>query len=160
MFFKPKIMFKKILFASAFVLALMAMAGIEAWAQSHANELKTYLQQLEIEMQQYSNDPARYQEYENKIAAIKKELAGNSPQAKAPVSVSNVRLRGQEMTAVPTDAPEPAVVKTEREVQAAILRDLKTKYEELKRAPSANCRACDSIDEMAREIARLEEILK
>ncbi|MCC7222677.1 MAG: hypothetical protein IT273_03065 [Chitinophagales bacterium] len=153
-------MFKKNLFVSAFIMALMAMAGIEAWAQSHANELKTYLQQLEIDKQQYSNDPARYQEYENKITAIKKELAGNSPQTKAPVSVSNVRLRGQEMTTVPTDAPEPAVVKTEREVQAAILKDLKAKYEELKQAPSANCRACDSIAEMAREIARLEEMLK
>jgi hypothetical protein len=69
-------MFTKNLYFSMLVaLFLMAASSMAAWAQSaKATELQTYLQQLEQDKLQYSNNPDRYQEYERKIAAIRAEL--------------------------------------------------------------------------------------
>ena len=75
---------KKLLFSAVLVTAMLLTAGgQEASAQSRAEELKTYLQQLEVDKVQYKNDPARYQEYENKITAIKSEL-GESTTSQTP----------------------------------------------------------------------------
>ena len=58
-----------------FASCLLLIAGtVEAQAQSNATELQAYLQQLEVDKVQHKNNPARYQEYENKIASIKAEL--------------------------------------------------------------------------------------
>ena len=67
-----KNLFRNIFLASCL---LLTVGAVEAQAQmNNEGELKTYLQQLEVDKMQHKNDPARYQEYENKIASIKKEL--------------------------------------------------------------------------------------
>lgn len=154
---------KQLLFYATFSVAMLfVFHPSEANAQSTKDELHTYLQQLEVEKLQYQNNPARYKEYENKIADITEQLKPKNAEVNTPISVSNVRLRDSQASipapvAVSTPVAPP---KSEREVQLAILKDLKSKYEELKQSPASNCRACSSIEEMALEIARLEEILK
>ena len=83
-------------FASALFVALMAAAGGSAWAQSNAAELKTYLQQLEVDKMQHKNNPARYQEYENKIASIKKELGMSATNSTTEPTKNDVATQAQE----------------------------------------------------------------
>lgn len=66
----------KNLFRNIFLVSclLLITGAVEAQAQSNATELQAYLQQLEVDKVQYKNNPARYQEYESKIASIKAEL--------------------------------------------------------------------------------------
>lgn len=75
----------KNLFRNIFLISclLLTVGAVEVNAQSNATELQTYLQQLEVDKVKYKNDPARYKEYENKIASIKAELGeqGASPNA-------------------------------------------------------------------------------
>lgn len=75
---------KKLLFSAVLMTVLLLTASVqEVAAQSRVEELKTYLQQLEVDKVQYKNDPTRYQEYENKIADIKAELGKQGASSKA-----------------------------------------------------------------------------
>lgn len=76
---KISLTMKKLLFSAVLMTVLLLTASVqEVVAQSKTEELKTYLQQLEVDKVQYKNDPARYHEYENKITAIKVELGTQS----------------------------------------------------------------------------------
>ncbi len=85
----------KNLFRNIFLVSclLLTVGAVEAQAQSNATELQAYLQQLEVDKVQYKNNPARYQEYENKIANIKKELGISTTAEPAP---NNVATQPQE----------------------------------------------------------------
>lgn len=55
-------------------LLLITGAVEAASAKVTQRSYKRILQQLEVDKVQYKNNPARYQEYERKIASIKAEL--------------------------------------------------------------------------------------